>query len=146
MEKIRRLTPQDHPALAALLAQLGYPVSPEDLPGRLQRFGELASGRVLVAEADGAVVAFAAWEVTHPIHHATPVAHLSSFAVLDSSRRRGIGRRLLSACEEAARAAGCALVVLTSANGREDAHAFYPSSGYETTGLRFAKRLVPTQT
>jgi GNAT superfamily N-acetyltransferase len=143
MEVIRALRPEDHPALLTLLAQLGYPVRPAELPARLQRFVDTGNGRVLVVEREGAVVAIAAWEVTHPIHHPAPVAHLSSFAVLEGNRRQGIGRRLLAAFEAAAHEQGCALAVLTSNIRRDDAHAFYPSAGYERIGLKFRKKIAP---
>ena len=43
----------------------------------------------------------------------------------------GIGRRLLEAVEEWARAEGCAGVRLVSGASREGAHAFYRSCGYD---------------
>ena len=138
---IRAATNSDAQAIADLLAELGYPVEPADLLLRLDRFTSVGNGRVLVAVADGVVRAFAAVEITYPIHHSKPVAHLSSFAVGRPARRQGIGRRLLGAVEQAARDAGCSDVVVTSAEHRADAHAFYPSAGWEFTGRRFGKAL-----
>jgi GNAT superfamily N-acetyltransferase len=96
---------------------------------------------VLVATIGGDAVAFAAYEITYPIHNEDPVAHLTAIAVAQSARRQGIGRRLLLAVESAARAAGCDHVVVTSAEQRSDAHAFYPSAGWQATGRRFGKNL-----
>jgi GNAT superfamily N-acetyltransferase len=139
--EVRDARPEDAAALAGLLDQLGYPVAAADLPARLDRFREQGNGHVLVALTDGQVVAFAAFEITYPIHNEDPVAHLTAIAVAQAARRQGIGRRLLLAVESAARAAGCDHVVVTSAEQRSDAHAFYPSAGWVATGRRFGKPL-----
>ena len=141
METIRDAQDGDLAALTVLLDELGYPVEAAELAGRLRAFVEKGNGRVLVLDVDGKVVAFAALEVTFPLHHRTSVCHLSSFAVATAARRRGVGRRLLLAVEQAARDSGCALLVLTSANHRSDAHAFYPAAGYQLTGRKFTKVL-----
>jgi GNAT superfamily N-acetyltransferase len=47
----------------------------------------------------------------------------------------------MRAVEEEARSRGCVLLYLTTAERREDAHAFYRTTGLEETGRRFAKRL-----
>jgi ribosomal protein S18 acetylase RimI-like enzyme len=138
---IRDATHADCAAVAELLAQLGYPVPQSELPGRLDRFREQGNGHVLVAAAAEQVLAFAAFEITYPIHNEDPVAHLTAIAVAQAARRQGIGRRLLLAVESAARAAGCDHVVVTSAEQRSDAHAFYPSAGWMATGRRFGKNL-----
>jgi GNAT superfamily N-acetyltransferase len=136
---IRRAQEGDAPALAALLSQLGYPVTPAEVPARLERFATRGNGQVLVAESDGEVLAFAALELTYPIHHSDPVCHLTAFAVASSARRRGVGRQLLAAVEALARDAGCGQLVVTSAEHRTDAHAFYPANGWAYSGRRFGR-------
>ena len=138
---VRAASHDDSQALAELLTQLGYPVPAGELPARLDRFREQGNGEVLVAQVAGKVSAFAAFEITYPIHNEDPVAHLTAIAVAQAARRQGIGRRLLLAVESAARAAGCDHVVVTSAEQRSDAHAFYPSAGWQATGRRFGKNL-----
>jgi GNAT superfamily N-acetyltransferase len=139
--EVRDASAADSTSLAGLLAQLGYPVPAPELPARLERLREQGNGQVLVAVVEGQVVAFAAFEISYPIHNEDPVAHLTAIAVAQAARRKGIGRRLLLAVESAARAAGCDHVVVTSAEQRSDAHAFYPSAGWPATGRRFGKRL-----
>jgi len=73
---IRDAMDSDAEALAELLGELGYPVRPGDVPGRLARFRSAGNGHVLVAVADGVIRAFAAVEMTYPIHHSKPVAQL----------------------------------------------------------------------
>jgi hypothetical protein len=78
--EIREATAADAAALAELLAELGYPTVASDVPARMERFTAKGNGRILVA-VDGFVRAFAAVEVTYPIHRPEPVAHLTAFAV-----------------------------------------------------------------
>jgi len=62
--------------------------------------------------------------------------------VVDESHRgEGIGRALVEAMEAEARARRCVLLFLTTAAGREDAHAFYGRVGLDETGKRFTKLL-----
>jgi GNAT superfamily N-acetyltransferase len=143
--RIRDGTEQDAPALGRLFEELGYLVAEAYVPARLARFRDRSGGRVLVMEDEGAVIAFAAVEVRFPIQHAMPLLYVSAFAVAASARRKGVGRRLLEAVEALGRASGCSRAVLTSAERRADAHAFYAAAGWTYSGRRFNKDLGPGQ-
>jgi len=139
----RDASPTDAPALAALLAHLGYPVDPADLPARMERFVGVGNGRVLVATLCGDIVGFAAIDLTYPIHHPVPVMHISAFAVAPAARRKGVGRALLAAIEAASRENGCRRMVVTSAEPCADAHQFYQAEGWKYTGRRFNRDVAP---
>jgi GNAT superfamily N-acetyltransferase len=141
MVSFRDATDDDAEPLAALLAELGYPVPAVAVPARLARFRNQSNGRVLLAVHGHQVIGFAAVEITYPIHRADPVAHLAAFAVASTARRQGVGQRLIAAVEDLARATGCHHVVVSSAEHREDAHSFYPSVGWLPMGTRFGKTL-----
>jgi GNAT superfamily N-acetyltransferase len=66
---------------------------------------------------------------------------VSAIVVDEAHRRRGVGQALLEAVEREARARGCGLLFLTTAERRNDAHEFYRRVGLEETGRRFAKWL-----
>ena len=132
----------DAAGIAALLTDLGYATDPGDVPARIARFTAHGAGTVLIAEAAGRVAALAALEYTQPIHHSRPVAHVSAFVVGSAHRRRGLGRRLLTEVERLAAAAGCPRIVVTSAEHRADAHAFYVRAGWNYNGRRFARELT----
>jgi GNAT superfamily N-acetyltransferase len=66
---------------------------------------------------------------------------VSALVVDERHRHGGVGRSLLAAVENEARRRGCALVFLTTAERRKDAHAFYRRLGWEETGRRFARDL-----
>jgi N-acetylglutamate synthase-like GNAT family acetyltransferase len=132
----------DAEALAQLVAQLGYPVSAEAIGERVQRLAESDADRLVVAERDGTVVGLAALHVSLAIEYDEPAAKLSAIVVEESERRRGIGEALVTELEREARARGCCLIFLTTAERRDDAHAFYRRLGFEETGRRFAKPLT----
>jgi len=57
-------------------------------------------------------------------------AHVETLVVAARCRRRGIGRRLLSAASDWARARGAVEIVLTTWAGNDAADAFYERLGY----------------
>jgi GNAT superfamily N-acetyltransferase len=136
---VRDAGPDDAPAVAELLGELGYPISPREAAARLGRQGE----RVLLAELDGRVQGLVALSVGSLIQHARPLARVTALVVRESARGRGAGRRLMARAEELARAAGCAGVELTSGlrAEREAAHRFYEALGYVRTSHRFWRPL-----
>jgi GNAT superfamily N-acetyltransferase len=138
---IRDARPDDAQALAGLLAQLGYPTSAGAVGRRLQRLDASEADRVFVAEENGAIVGFAVVHVSLAVEYDEPAAKLSAIAVDEAHRRRGIGEALVAAAEEEARARGCCLLFLTTAERRADAHAFYERVGFEHTGRRYGKTL-----
>jgi GNAT superfamily N-acetyltransferase len=135
--RVRRATAADLPGLAALLGELGYPASPSELEGRLERL----DGDVFVASADGEPLGLAALQVLHVLQRDAPAARLTALVVREDARGRGVARALVDAVSAAAREAGCDHLHVTTANHRSDAHAAYRALGFEDTGRRYAKRL-----
>jgi N-acetylglutamate synthase-like GNAT family acetyltransferase len=138
---IRDAEPRDVPALARLLEQLGYPAAEEAVLRRLERIEASPADRLFVAELDGSVVGLAGVHVSPSLEHDRDAAKVSAIVVDEGHRRRGVGRALLDAVEAEARERRCALVFLTTAERRGEAHEFYRRSGWEETGRRFAKTL-----
>ncbi len=139
--EIRDAHPDDAEALAQLIGQLGYPTSATAVTHRLTRLTASEADRCVVAAMDGEVVGLATIHASLTIVDEDPVAKISAIVVDSRFRRRGIGEALVSELEAAARALGCSLLFLTTAESRADAHAFYRRLGFEETGRRFAKRL-----
>jgi ribosomal protein S18 acetylase RimI-like enzyme len=138
---IRDAQPDDAQSLTRLVRQLGYPASAETMIGRLERLRSSESDRVVVAETDGEVVGLASVHISLSVELDEPAAKLSAIVVDEKHRRRGIGQALVSAMEAEARARGCCVMFLTTAERREDARAFYRGLGFDETGRRFAKWL-----
>jgi GNAT superfamily N-acetyltransferase len=137
--EIRDARPDDADAIARLLGQLGYPAEAEGVSQRLARLGD---DRLVVAVDDGAVAGLAQLHVAPSLEYDRPAAKLAALVVDEAQRGGGIGRALVDAMEAEARARGCELLYLTTAERRADAHAFYERLGLEYTGRRYAKRLT----
>jgi GNAT superfamily N-acetyltransferase len=141
---IRLSTAQDADRLVPLLGQLGYPTAPAALAARLDRLLSHPEYAVWVAEGDGGPLhGLAVGHMVFPIEHDRPAAHLTALVVDRSAQGAGLGRRLVEVFESWAVGNAAARAVVTSANHRAAAHAFYGHLGYEHTGRRFGKRLLP---
>jgi N-acetylglutamate synthase-like GNAT family acetyltransferase len=131
----------DARALAALISQLGYPCSVEEVARRVERIGASEADRLVVAELKGEIVGLASLHTSLSIEYDQPAAKLSAIVVDERHRRRGVGETLAAEIEAEAYRRGCCLIFLTTAERRADAHAFYRRIGFEETGRRFAKWL-----
>jgi predicted N-acetyltransferase YhbS len=139
--EIRHATPKEAAAIARLLGQLGYPSGEADVVRRLRRLAASGNDACLVAVRAGEAVGAAVVHMSVTLVDDSPIAKLAALVVDRDHRRHGIGAALVAASEELARASGCSLIFLTSAEGRGDAHAFYTRIGFEERGRRFAKSL-----
>jgi GNAT superfamily N-acetyltransferase len=138
---IRPARATDAEPLAALSAHLGYAADAAELPARLAKV-QGQGDEVLVAEdAEGRVVGYSALHLMRVFHVPRPLGYITAFVTDPALRRSGVGRRLLEASTDWARAQGCLRLVLTSAEHRSDAHAFYEACGFPRTGRRFGKDL-----
>jgi GNAT superfamily N-acetyltransferase len=140
--RIREARPEDAPALAELLEELGYPASAVALRTRLRAFAG-AGSFVLIAEDGGRVLGLASATVLPLLHEDGGWCRLSALVVGADRRRAGIGRKLVGEVEERAAAAGCRYLEVTSGEQpeREAAHAFYEALGLEQVSRRYLKEL-----
>ena len=137
---IRDAAPADAQAVASLLDQLGYPTDAAAAASRLERLG-IVGDRVLVAEVEGEVVGLAHLQVTPALERDRPAAKIGALVVDEARRGEGVGKALVDALVEEARARGCGLLFLTTSARRTDAYEFYRRAGLEETGKRFTKTL-----
>ena len=143
MTTVRHATDSDAPAIAPLLGQLGYPVGAHIIPTRLAAV-EDDGGVVFVAEDDaGRVVGVASATSFSALHADGEIAYITALVADVNTRGRGVGRALVNAIEAWAIKRGCVRISVTSAEHRDDAHAFYPRCGFPYTGRRFTKRITP---
>jgi GNAT superfamily N-acetyltransferase len=139
--RIRRARPGDAEAIAGLLGELGYPAEAAQVERRLERIARDPSSRLFIADVNGEIAGLGGLHVLPLVEHDELGCMLTAMVVGVKHRRRGIGAELVSAVEREARSRGCDRLVLSSADRRADAHAFYESLGFEATGRRFVKTL-----
>ncbi|MBS4753635.1 GNAT family N-acetyltransferase [Nocardioides sp. zg-ZUI104] len=141
--QIRPAVPDDAPAIAPLLAQLGYPTAPDALAQRLERAAasDVDATWVAVAEGPPAVIGFAAGHRFSPVELDAPVSELTTIVVDQGVRRSGAGRALVTAYEDWSLAAGCIRMSLGTAFFRTDAHRFYEDLGYEQLARKYEKNI-----
>ncbi|HWB56066.1 MAG TPA: GNAT family N-acetyltransferase [Gaiellaceae bacterium] len=140
---VRDATPADASGLADLLAELGYPDEIERVRRRARGLAEESSSFVLVAERDGTLAGLASATVMPLLHEDGSWCRLSALVVAGNRRREGIGRALVGAVEERARAMGCRYLEVTSGERPERgaAHAFYASLGLSEVSRRYLGEL-----
>lgn len=141
--RIRQAVPEDAPALALLLDQLGYPTDAADVPKRLENVYARPGSTVLVAENEnGDVAGVVTVLLLQTLHTNEPAAWLTAVVVEEKSRGKGVGSALVKRAEEWAAEHGALRISLTSALHRESAHEFYKARDYEHTGVRLSKVFV----
>lgn len=138
---IREGRVEDAAALAALLAELGYPAGADQVAQRVRALTEQDSGRLLVAEEGGQVTGLLHLAIIPMVHEPAGWGRVAALVVRGDRRRAGVGRALLVEAERVARADGCGIVEITTSPSRRDAHGFYRAVGYEEASRRFLKRL-----
>lgn len=128
--RIRRMTADDAPVLATLTTQLGYPVDPDRITGRVSRLLDDPGCAVLVAT-DGDDRPIGWLHVAQQLSlEGDPRVHIMGLVVDDSHRSGGIGQELLAVGETWARERGVTRMTVYSRQTRERAHRFYEREGY----------------
>ena len=138
---IRPFAEGDLAAVAALVSELGYPTTPDQMQARIESIARHPDHATFVAVADGRVVGLTGAYVTPSYEHDQPTGRMTAVVVNEAVRGLGIGRRLVAAAEDWARARGARLMALTSHSRRDGAHAFYRHLGYGETGKRFVREI-----
>jgi GNAT superfamily N-acetyltransferase len=129
--RIRPVRATDATVVADLLHQLGYPQ--DGVAATAKRVGtwtEDPASAAYVAEADGEVLGVVAVHVCPFFERPGHWARLVALVVSDRARRRGVGGQLVAEAESFATGRGCVRMEVTSADRRDDAHAFYRQLGY----------------
>lgn len=138
---IRPATAADAPALAPLMAELGYPTSAEAMAARLEVLRSRADFATFVAEADGAIAGMVGVTVSPSLYRSDLLGAIVALVVPSEFRGRGIAALLIERGEQWLRDAGARRATVSPSTHREDAHRLYARLGYEATGVRFSKPL-----
>ena len=138
---VRPATTDDAERLASLLTDEGYPAGSSDLAARIERYASLGS-QVLVADAAGDVVGLVTILVLPRFEVDDLFARVTSLVVDAGVRERGIGRLLMLAAEDQAKAAGVAWLEVTAGHHRPDARRLFESLGYDPGVAAYLRKRV----
>ena len=131
-----------HHQISRLIAEENYLVRPEDIRDRIERLPP--DDRLLLAVDGENRLGFAHLSIRNDLVN-EETAEVSAIIVDQSSRRDGIGTRLIAAAETWAKQSGRARLLLKTDVVRTPAHAFFSALGYEkdSTTLEFVRDLEP---
>jgi GNAT superfamily N-acetyltransferase len=142
MIRIRNPTTADAAGMAQLLGELGYPVTADALPARLQAIASGGGAAFLAVTPEDRAVGLVCVTTVASLHVDAPVCYITALVTAQDARGQGVGRLLVSVAEDWARARRCVRLSVTSAEHRADAHQFYPRCGLPYSGRRFTKILA----
>ena len=127
---VRSMAEGDLEAVRSLSGTLGYPVDADALRERFTRVSASAGDGLFVAEgAPGGLLGFIHVHGRLLIESA-PHAKLAALVVGEAARRTGVGRALVAAAEDWARAHGFDRMRVRSNVTRTESHHFYPALGF----------------
>lgn len=129
--RIRPALLPDAPEIARLSGELGYPSTPAAITGRLARMVEDPRYVVLVAVEPGAAGLLGWITAEERLSLETgALFEVTGLVVGMTARRRGVGARLVGACEAWAWQRGARRLRVRSNAAREESHAFYEALGF----------------
>ena len=118
----------------------GAPLASEVRRRLIPALREQANALVLLAFAEGAAVGLANCFYGFSTFAARPLLNVHDLAVVPGFRGRGVGRALLAAVDERARARGCVKVTLEVREDNAQARGLYQAHGFrdfELAGVGF---------
>ena len=138
---------EDVPAIVGLLADdpLGQGREGADMAPYLAAFATILANpahQILVGDLAGRIVASCQLTILHGLsRQGMTRALVEAVRVAPDLRSAGLGAALMAEAEARARAAGAAIIQLTTDKSRLRAHAFYDRLGYEPSHLGYKKAL-----
>ena len=145
---IREAILSDSTKLASLMAELGYPISNEDMLHNLNIYLANPAYKVFVAECKAQVIAMISLIIFPMINRITNYARVNSLVVSATVRNNGIGSMLLEYAEAYAIRNKCDKIELTSGlhRSQSSAYEFYRERGYKSDQTTyFIKKLEEIQ-
>jgi len=140
--KIRRAKAEDVKAITVISREFGYEPTEDEVAASIHDLLPRTDHIVLVAEDDGAVIAWGHGRINRHIEIARH-AELVGLVVTRANRSQGVGSKIVRAVEQWAREQGESSLRVRSSVVRERAHQFYLREGYSELKQQktFAKTL-----
>lgn len=125
----------DIPEVASLAAQLGYPVSPQDIETRFREISANASYALFVAKDEGSVLGWIQINREAASLIIADYAEVAALVVEEKCRGKGAGKLLLQEAEKWAKQNHVKLIRIRSSVKRTGAHRFYLREGYQISKI-----------
>jgi GNAT superfamily N-acetyltransferase len=132
-------SPADAEVVAALMTEMGHPISIDQAHRYLGSIAGRPGTIVFVAAVDDRVCGLVAGQLLSVLSDAQPVLMITALNVAAASQRSGAGRGLVRRIESWGRENGAARVLVTTSTHRDGAHAFYEGMGYSFSGRRYVR-------
>jgi GNAT superfamily N-acetyltransferase len=145
---VRLARPEDWPAVAGLLVELGRGVAEgtaDDPTHHLAFAGhirQIEHVTLVACDEEGRVLGVIDTEYHQRLGDHRPQARVNDLVVSGHARGAGVGKALLTRAEELARKRGCFRMALVTATWRDDAISFYEREGWANYGEWFVKPLT----
>lgn len=140
---IRPANGDDAAPLAALMTELGYLTTEEDMRERFRTIEREAHYKTFIAEYRGEVVGMAGALKSYYFELNGSYVRLAALVTKEAYRSQGVGKALVEAAEQWAREIGANAIVLNCGNRAERtaAHIFYQRRGFEAKSTGYMKRI-----
>lgn len=140
---IREATENDSKELAALMGQLGYPTTTENMKKRFSQIKQNPYYHTLLASYEDKVVGMIGLFKGYYYEREGFYVRIAALVVDSNYRNKGVGNKLLEEAECWARKIGASGIGLNSGNRKEryHAHTFYRNRGYSEKSIGFVKSL-----
>lgn len=134
---------EDINQLAALMGELGYPTTADDMEQRFLKIQSNAIYNTQVVEKDGVIVGMIGLMLGFHYEKNENYVRIVAFVVHSKYRGQGIGGKLIKKAEKWANEQGANRLVLNSGNRneRDAAHEFYLKRGFVGKATGFYKEL-----
>jgi GNAT superfamily N-acetyltransferase len=146
---VRPARPEDAEGLAGLFMRLGYATTAGIVASQFVVYQPGSAFHALTAEHHPAdegparLVGAATFSIQQRLYAARPVAQLTALVTDGDARQLGVGRALVKAVTELARAARCERLFVRSDRRRTESHEFYRMLGFDEVNLTFDLPLEP---
>ena len=107
-------------------------------------FNNIADENILYFVAEdkiGNCLGFISCHIQYLLHHCGKVAEIQELFVKREFRGKGIGKKLIIHIEQLLKALDCISFEVTAQNKRLDTHEFYKRNGFESTHIKFTKKI-----
>ena len=142
MISVRRATGTDAAAVASLLKELGYSMTPTQMADKIATLSKSPADAVFLAVEGADVCGCLSAHVTELLHAPGRIGRITALVVADRVRRKGIGRLLDEAATRYFEDCGCVKIEVTSGMHRADAHSFYEQRGFREYRRRYVRDIA----